>query len=190
MKDCIGSKLPNGLTIEHAIGLFHVHAHKDECFFRFATSFIPGAAICAGKILESLWSVLNAISLSAHTSTLAHRVELLDDHACDSNHKKCLGMTSNLCKQYKNADKTYRERQDDYEKQSNGIDAATLSIWHWEVVHAEATHLDNPAAMDIYMARVRNVEDALHGAVDHSCEGPRSPVQIYFDLAVVIEGAQ
>jgi len=65
-----------------------------------------------------------------------------------------------------------------------------LSIWHREVVHAEATRLDNPAAMDIYMAKVQDAEGAPHGVVDHSCDGPRSPVQIYFDLAVVIEGAQ
>ena len=39
----IGNQLPPGLTVNAAIGLFHVHAHKDDCFFRFATSFIPGA---------------------------------------------------------------------------------------------------------------------------------------------------
>jgi hypothetical protein len=57
----IGTHLPFGLIVEAAIGLFHVHAHKDECFFRYASSFIPGAGIVAGEILESLWSTLNAI---------------------------------------------------------------------------------------------------------------------------------
>jgi hypothetical protein len=31
--ECIGAHLPAGLTIDQAIGLFHVHGHKDECFF-------------------------------------------------------------------------------------------------------------------------------------------------------------
>ena len=52
----IGHKLPIGLQIDRAIGLFHVHAHKEQCFFRYATSFIPGAGVTAGEILESLWS--------------------------------------------------------------------------------------------------------------------------------------
>jgi hypothetical protein len=66
--------------------------HKDECFFRFASSFIPGAGIVAGEILESLWSSLNRITPSTRTATLAHRAEVIDDHASDSNHKKALGM--------------------------------------------------------------------------------------------------
>ena len=33
LQDRIGSRLPFGLDIEAAIGLFHVHAHKDQCFF-------------------------------------------------------------------------------------------------------------------------------------------------------------
>jgi hypothetical protein len=44
LHDRIDQYLPIGLNIDRAIGLFHVHAHKDECFFRFATSFIPGAS--------------------------------------------------------------------------------------------------------------------------------------------------
>lgn len=31
--DCISKKLPANLEIDSAIGIFHVHAHKDECLF-------------------------------------------------------------------------------------------------------------------------------------------------------------
>ena len=96
--DCIGPKIPFGLQVETAIGLFHVHAHKDECFFRYATSFILGAGVVAGEILESLWSSLNSISPTARTATRAHQAEMLDDHASNSNHKKLLSIVSNLCK--------------------------------------------------------------------------------------------
>lgn len=92
LRDRIGQLLPPNLEIDRAIGLFHVHAHKEECFYRFASSFIPGAGIVSGEILESLWSTLNTITPSTRTATLAHRVEVIDDHASDSNHKKALGM--------------------------------------------------------------------------------------------------
>ena len=92
LRDRIGHLLPADLEIDRAIGLFHVHDHKDECFYRFASSFIPGAGIVAGEVLESLWSVLNTITPATRTATLAHRAEILDDHAADSNHKKALSM--------------------------------------------------------------------------------------------------
>jgi len=99
----IGDKLPAGLVIEKAIGMFHVHGHKDDCFFRFAPSFIPGTAITSGEILEALWATLNKISPSMRTASLAHRAEVLDDHACDSNHKKALNMAVYLCSRKTNA---------------------------------------------------------------------------------------
>lgn len=92
----IGHLLPPELEIDRAIGLFHVHDHKEKCFYRFASSFIPGAGVVAGEILESLWAGLNRISPSTRTATLAHRAEVIDDHASDSNHKKALGMGKSI----------------------------------------------------------------------------------------------
>lgn len=94
--DRIGHLLPAGFNIDRAIGLFHVHGHKEECFYRFAPSFIPGTGIVAGEILESLWASMNTITPTVRTATLAHRAEIIDDHACDSNHKKLLGMSKSL----------------------------------------------------------------------------------------------
>lgn len=92
LKDRIGTLLPDGMTLDSAIGLFHVHGHKEECFFRYATSFIPGAGVTVGEILEMLWSTLNLITPTMRTATLAHRAETIDDHASDSNHKKLLSI--------------------------------------------------------------------------------------------------
>ena len=86
--DQISSHIPFGLQVEVAIGLFHVHAHKDNCFFCYATSFILGAGVVAGEILESHWSSLNSISPMARTATIAYRAKMLDNHATDSNYKK------------------------------------------------------------------------------------------------------
>lgn len=76
------------VEFEKAIGMFHVHGHQDSCFFRYATSFIKGVGMVDGEILETLWSILNRISPSLRTATLAHRSEVLDDHMNDSNWKK------------------------------------------------------------------------------------------------------
>jgi hypothetical protein len=96
LQDRIGHLLPAGLSIDAAIGLFHVHGHKECCFFRFATTFIPGAGVVAGEILESLWSVLNSVTPAMRTATLAHRAEIMDDHMTDSNHKKALGLRKTI----------------------------------------------------------------------------------------------
>lgn len=80
--------LPEDIQLIFAIGLFHVHGHKDECLYRWATSYVPGAGVVDGEVLETLWSVLNTVSGGTRTASLAHRTEILDDHMNDSNWKK------------------------------------------------------------------------------------------------------
>ena len=92
LQDRIGHLLPDALSLDRAIGMFHVHGHKDECFFRYATSFIPHTGVTVGEILEMLWSSLNSITPTVRTATLANRAETIDDHTCDSNHKKMLSI--------------------------------------------------------------------------------------------------
>ena len=50
---CIGHHLPPGLVINAAIGLFHGHAHKEQCSFQFTPTFIPSTGIVAREILDS-----------------------------------------------------------------------------------------------------------------------------------------
>ena len=95
LQDRIGHLLPPGLVIDRGIGAFHVHGHKDQCFHRFATSFIPHAGVVAGE-MESQWATMNTISPVVRTATIAHRAEVLDDHATDWNYKKMLGLRAYL----------------------------------------------------------------------------------------------
>jgi hypothetical protein len=82
--------IPEATEVLRGIGLFHVHGHKDECYARFAPTFIPGAGMVDGEILETLWSVLNGISDSIRSQSTSHRQETLDDHMNDSNWKKLI----------------------------------------------------------------------------------------------------
>ena len=80
------------LLFTPGISLFHIHGHREVCFPRFAPTFIPGAGQMDGEILETLWAVLNEVSRTTRTMTLAHRSEVLDAHMLDNNWKKMINM--------------------------------------------------------------------------------------------------
>ena len=88
--------VPDHVELLHAIGLFQVHGHKDECLYRWATNYVPGAGVVDGEVLETLWSVLNTVSSATRTASLAHRTEILDDHMSDSNWKKMQHIGENV----------------------------------------------------------------------------------------------
>ena len=70
--------VPPNIKLIHAIGLFHVHGHKSECLYCWATSYVPGAGIVNGEILETLWLVLNKISASMRQVGAPHCAKPFD----------------------------------------------------------------------------------------------------------------
>jgi hypothetical protein len=90
--------IPTELPILPAIGLFHVHGHQDRCYPRYAPTFVRGIGKADGEILETNWGVLNGISPTTRTMTLAHRAEVMDAHIADSNWKKTINMSMSLHK--------------------------------------------------------------------------------------------
>jgi hypothetical protein len=183
----IGALLPTGLTVEAAIGLFHVHAHKDQCFFRYASSFIPGAGIVAGEILESLWSSLNAISPTARTATLAHRAEMLDDHATDSNHKKNVGIVRRLGSSLRWAVDMSDHARTYYRGLTDQAGPIAVDKWRKDIEEAECARPDDITAMDIYAAQVRPAENAGQHAT-HGRTG--SALEHWINLALTVEEKQ
>jgi len=149
LMDRIGHLLLIGLEINRAIGLFHVHAHKEDCLYRFSSSFIPGTGVVAGKILESLWSRLNPITTASRTATLAHRAEMIDDHAADSNHKKALGIGLVLCDRFRQSKDMVQKTSVYYNQLSATIPASFKNKWEKDIKSAEGRRLQDPAAMDI-----------------------------------------
>jgi hypothetical protein len=185
----IGTHLPPGLVIDAAIGLFHVHAHKDECFFRYAPSFIPGTGIVAGEILESLWSTLNSISPMARTATLAHRAEILDDHTTDSNHKKMLGMVSGLCRTYRHAVDMLDHAKSYYQKLTEEAGVKAVEKWTNDIEVAENVRKKDVTAMDIYAAKIdKSPSDSRQQpAVPNT---PVSPLVNWMELSLGVEKKQ
>jgi hypothetical protein len=205
LNDRIGHLLPSELEIDRAIGLFHVHAHKEECFYRFASSFIPGSGIVAGEILESLWSRLNQIATATRTATLAHRAEVIDDHASDSNHKKSLGMGQSdifgsqlytdslvalvLCDRFGQAKDMVHTTSEYYTQFTSTISAGALKKWTKEIESAESRRLEDPHAMDIMGAQQLEITADLAQSGFNS-NRPTGAGSEWLNLALSIEEKQ
>ncbi|EDR10391.1 uncharacterized protein LACBIDRAFT_325386 [Laccaria bicolor S238N-H82] len=135
------------------IGLFHVHGHQDECLFWLATSFIPGAGMVDGEILESLWAQLNDISRSTRTATLAHWAKVLDDHMNDSNWNKMVNIVSSVIAKYRKAVVGLVDSKD-YFDQLNSSAGEHNHTWQAEIRAAESDRAQgNLKAMDIMAPR-------------------------------------
>ncbi|KAF8799621.1 hypothetical protein BYT27DRAFT_7227787 [Phlegmacium glaucopus] len=167
LQDRIGNWLPLGLDIDWAIGLFHVHAHKEACFFQYASSFIPGTGVCAGEILKCLWSNLNTITPATRTATLAHRAEIIDDHAADSNHRKTLGIATTLVKHFKESVDMVKETVKYYDPVTSTIAETDIAEWTESITAAEERRLVNPAAMDILATHQLDSLDSQPSTQDH-----------------------
>ncbi len=76
------------VQILYGIGLFHVHGHRPSCFPEFAPTYIRGAGMLDGELIETLWSLLKGMIRSTRGMATSHRKEVLDDHMNDINWNK------------------------------------------------------------------------------------------------------
>ncbi|KAH9484634.1 hypothetical protein JR316_0004116 [Psilocybe cubensis] len=188
LKTRIGHLLPEGLDIDRAIGLFHVHAHKDDCLFRYSPAFIPGAARVIGEILESLWGKMNHVSPASRTATLAHRAEMLDDHASDSNHSKALALPKDLCRRYVEAVETRDCAEKYFAEVSRVAPQDVVELWTRQIVDAEARRLISPKVMDIYAAKGRGQE--VTDTTETTETTSNDPIEAYIQFALMVEEKQ
>ncbi|KAF8221961.1 hypothetical protein L208DRAFT_1325044, partial [Tricholoma matsutake] len=188
----IGPHLSADLTIDQAIGLMHVHGHKDKCFFRYAPSFIPGSGIVAGEILESLWSSLNSIFPTVRTVTLPHRAEMLDNHAMDSNHKKMLGMTAMLCAKSQESLEISMQLSKHHADLTAAFGQQAVQRWEDEVTAAESLRLTDVKALDIYATQGSGVGVGMSLALEMGAAlAPvQSVVEEWIDFTIIIQQMQ
>jgi len=182
----IGHLLDPRLIIDAAIGLFHVHAHREQCFFQFAPTFIPGTGIVAGEILESLWSSLNSISPMSRTATLANRAETLDDHATDSNHKKTIGMVISLGRNFRHAVDMLAHAKGYYENLTEEAGVTAVERWTQDIENAERNRREDLTVMDIYAANLATPLDNQQSAAGT----PNSPLVPWMELSLKVEEKQ
>ncbi|EIW73782.1 hypothetical protein CONPUDRAFT_29248, partial [Coniophora puteana RWD-64-598 SS2] len=89
---------PDGVELIPAIGLFHVHGHKDECVAKFSPTFIEGTGHVDGEILETLWAALNDIAASTLNMSTSWRVDVLNAHMRWSNLRKIMEIGAFVCR--------------------------------------------------------------------------------------------
>jgi hypothetical protein len=148
--------IPSNISIEKAIGLFHIHGHQEECFPKYSPNFIPGMGQVDGEIVETLWSQLNEVSGSTRSMAAFHRRETLDDHMNDSNWKKLVRMVPALCKKLQNA----RKQRDIFKKAYIDLSATVDPdvLLEWEEAEADALqqrpfNLDAMKLFDVNMTK-------------------------------------
>jgi hypothetical protein len=148
-------QIPPNIKIIPGIGLLHVTEHKPECVPRFAPSFIKGAGLVAGEIIESLWAGLITSSSSTRTATKANRAETLDDHMNDSNWSKLLNIVETTCKLYQKAEKGLPTHKMEFEERSAVAGSANVKRWSAQADMAQSKRHQKVEVMDVYLARAQ-----------------------------------
>ncbi|KAF9032371.1 hypothetical protein BJ165DRAFT_1535064 [Panaeolus papilionaceus] len=174
------------LEIDWAIGLFHVHAHNDKCYFRYSPCFIPGLGIVDGEIMETNWSVLNRHSQALRTANQVGRLEGLDDYTSDLNYKRTMDMPQTLQRKYALAKNMVAEHKKVFDEVSLKCKEYT-SIWTAAIEQAEAKRLKHPAVMDIYGADPNKMGLSRPAASNNSMQ---TDLERYFSFALLVEDMQ
>ncbi|KAG1818960.1 hypothetical protein DFJ58DRAFT_850222 [Suillus subalutaceus] len=146
-----GLSVPENMHIIPAVGKFHLSAHKLACFARYSLNFIQGAGQVDGEILETLWAPFNKISPTARSMSQAHRQEVLDDHMCDSNWKKLVGIMKTLLKKYKRALKGVDETKTPFDELTRSLDPEKILIWE---INEQKAMEEHGEYLDIYQLQI------------------------------------
>ncbi|TEB23553.1 hypothetical protein FA13DRAFT_1639866, partial [Coprinellus micaceus] len=152
-------KFPEGLKdcIYYAVGTFHVHGHRAECYPRYATTFIRGSGVRSAEILEARWSVLNRAAPSLRYMTLPHRTEMLDALMNDNNWKAMVGVVKYIYSSYVKGLDKHAVAEEEFTKLDKGLDKNPELRKEWEALDDQAAfnRLYDVTVMDIYMAKTK-----------------------------------
>ncbi|PPR06343.1 hypothetical protein CVT24_002518 [Panaeolus cyanescens] len=176
-----------GLVIDRAIGLFHVHAHKDECFFRYSPTFIPGLAYVVGEGMEPNWSALNPASVMIRSSKPFARADFLDDHTSNHNFRKMMNMSQTLTQMLADAEREHAHHEKVFLKVSASASSYTKE-WSAQIEEAERKRMEDPTVMDIYGADA--MKTGLHHPPSAALNSPSTQIDIYFTFALMVEEKQ
>jgi hypothetical protein len=146
-----------------------VKGHVKGCLTSYGLTYIEGASIIDGEILETLWSVLNESSWSTRGATLAHRGEILDDHMNHLNWKKIIGIgmevaphpdsegqminsfsAATLVRKWKRALDLFSDAEKAFESLTSTTDKNLLQLWEKKADDAQSKWLHNVKAMDYF----------------------------------------
>ncbi|KAJ3543837.1 hypothetical protein NMY22_g2997 [Coprinellus aureogranulatus] len=142
-------KMPN-LPTKYAIGTWHVHGHKDECYPRYGLLFVVGSGMQSGEIVETAWAILNKAAGSLRGMTIAHRQEMLDALINDMNKKKIISGSAYVVKKYKQAVTNSRRYDREFAQLHKNQNSLRVEEWKRLEREAQEGRDSDRTAMDIY----------------------------------------
>ncbi|KAK7021051.1 hypothetical protein VNI00_017540 [Paramarasmius palmivorus] len=98
------TKLPKHLQmplyrlLRFKVPKFHLPAHKDTCFARFAFHYTQGVGKVDGEAPERIWSVFNILAGSLSMMSAGGRWDTMDDHCNYCNWRKTVQLDTSLLK--------------------------------------------------------------------------------------------
>ncbi|KAI0282948.1 hypothetical protein BC826DRAFT_1110445 [Russula brevipes] len=124
--------MPNVDELLWGVGIWHVYAHVNRCFGRYAPIYLKDVSLVDGEILETLWSLLNQVLESCQTMSLASREEMINFHMNDINRKKNMEMIETLIQKWFKAKK--------------------LELWNREIDDILEKRITDPGIMDDFLS--------------------------------------
>lgn len=122
----------------------------------------------------------------ARTATLANRAETLDDHATDSNHKKCVGMVSHLCRSYQHAIDMLEHAKTYYRNLTDEAGSTAIEKWTEDIKMAESIRRQDVKVMEIYAAKLAESPNAQQSSTGSQL----SPLGAWMELSLAVEEKQ
>ncbi|VDB94418.1 unnamed protein product [Peniophora sp. CBMAI 1063] len=142
-----GLDWPKFREVLQGVGVWHIYGHVFECLRRFSPSYSPRSGIVDGEILETLWSLLNAVLQSCRGMSLAAREEKINMHMNDINYRKIVGMVSSLVRKLRKYSKELDARRHHLKRLELSCDEE--DIFRWEQSRKD---LEERRAKDPYYA--------------------------------------
>ncbi|KAG2003780.1 hypothetical protein CC2G_004358 [Coprinopsis cinerea AmutBmut pab1-1] len=146
--------LREDLVFVFGIGLFHVHGHQDSCHARYSLTFIEGAGMSSGEILESLWAVVNEVARATSTMSLAHRAEVLDAIFGDINWKKLIQVVPTTCKHWLNARVQLADAREAFELLNETATPEQRTRWQHQLDDAQRNRVNDVSSMDVLHPKI------------------------------------
>ncbi|VDB90254.1 unnamed protein product [Peniophora sp. CBMAI 1063] len=144
-----GLQWPKFRKLLQGVGVWHLYGHVFECHLRFSPSYSPRSGIVDGEILETLWSLLNAILQSCRGMSLAAREEKINMHMNDINYRKITGMGS-LVRKYRKYSSELITRRRHLLRLELSCDEEDIVRWEQARRHLEEERVKDPYYADIF----------------------------------------
>ncbi|EIW75517.1 hypothetical protein CONPUDRAFT_22788, partial [Coniophora puteana RWD-64-598 SS2] len=145
---------PDGVELIPAIGLFHVHGHKDECVAKFSPTFIEGTGHVDGEVLETLWAALNDIAASTLNMSTSWRVDVLNAHMRWSNLRKIMEIVKTTSQRWKKALQRYADALEDYNDFTDVCPEDKVKEWKALIKKAYADRHNNLDANMLFDVKI------------------------------------